>query len=239
MGTIDSSELGLQRITADMEFPADEAERFVQSFAYAPTWQLALRLLAAEEPPGGSPEELGQRVDQIMEDFPVQFLFTKTLIGADNASAVFRASTPTDHRRLTLAEQRAQQARMWGIFCAEALKRIGRRADRPDSDSSGASFRDAPPAAGEPTPAKAHRMATVRPAGRPVASATRCPIPPMQGLRHRGSRRLSQWRPTRHSFLDDPLTICAPIRTLMIPVWGLLRRRPLHVESSPWLSSPP
>jgi hypothetical protein len=51
-----------------------------------------------------------EHVDQIMEEHPVQFLFTKTLVGPDNASAVFRAATPEDHRRLALAEQRAQQA---------------------------------------------------------------------------------------------------------------------------------
>jgi hypothetical protein len=33
---------------------------------------------------------------------------------------------------LALSEQRAWHARFWGVFCAEALHRIGRRDDRPD-----------------------------------------------------------------------------------------------------------
>jgi len=94
-------------------------------------------MLAVQGPPGGSPQDLVEHVDQIMEEHPVQFLFTKTLVGPDNASAVFRAATPEDHRRLALAEQRAQQARIWGVFCAEALQRIGRRADKPDRGDPG------------------------------------------------------------------------------------------------------
>jgi hypothetical protein len=58
------------------------------------------------------------------------------LCSRDNfASAVFRAATRQDHRRLALAEQRAQYARTWGGFCAQALQRIGARRDRPNREA--------------------------------------------------------------------------------------------------------
>jgi hypothetical protein len=131
LGAIRPEELGLKRISAELKIPNEEVEHFLRSFEEAANWQEALRVLAVQGPPGGSPQKLADQVDQIMEEHPLQFLFTKALVGPDNATAVFRAATPEDHRRLALAEQRAQHARMWGVFCAQALQRTGRRDDRP------------------------------------------------------------------------------------------------------------
>lgn len=132
LGTIRPDDLGLERISADLEIPTEEVERFLGLFDDAPTWQDALRLLAAQPAPGGEPEDLAQQVDQMMTEFPIQYLFTKVLIGPDNATAIFRANEPEAHRRLAMAEERARAARIWGIFCADALNRIGKRADRPN-----------------------------------------------------------------------------------------------------------
>jgi Domain of unknown function (DUF4209) len=67
-----------------------------------------------------------------MTDYPVQYLFTKVLVGPDNATAAFRATETDTHRRLALAEERARAGRIWGIFCADAVDRIGARSDRPE-----------------------------------------------------------------------------------------------------------
>src|SRR5262249_33810243 len=83
LGAIGSEELELKEIGAEIELPPEEVERFLASFTDAPSWQHALGLLAAQPPPGGSQEELSQAVDQQMEEFPVQFLFGKSLIGPD------------------------------------------------------------------------------------------------------------------------------------------------------------
>jgi hypothetical protein len=131
LGAIGPEELGLTRISAEVEMPREEVERFLQSFEDASGWQEAMRTLAAQGPPGGAPQELADQVDQLMEEHPMQFLFTKALVGPDNATPIFRAATREDHHRLAVAEQRAQQARVWGMFCAQALQRIGRRDDRP------------------------------------------------------------------------------------------------------------
>lgn len=135
LGDIDPDELGLERISAELTIPTEEVDLFLDSFGAAATWEGALQLLAAQGPPGGSPEELADHVDQLMDEHPIQFLFTKALVGPDNATAVFRAATPEQHRRLAVAEQRAQQARIWGSFCARALQRIGQRHDRPSRAS--------------------------------------------------------------------------------------------------------
>ena len=132
LGGIRPDDLGLERISGQLEIPTAEVEKFLAVFDEAASWQEALRILATEGPPGGTPAEVDEQVDLQMAEFPVQFLFTKVLIGADNATAIFRAAEPNAHRRLAVAEQRARAARIWGIFCADALDRIGRRADRPD-----------------------------------------------------------------------------------------------------------
>ncbi|HXB66410.1 MAG TPA: hypothetical protein VNV42_16215 [Solirubrobacteraceae bacterium] len=131
LGAIGAEELELKEIGAEIELPPEEVERFLTSFTDAPSWQHALGLLAAQPPPGGSPEELAKAVDRQMEEFPVQFLFGKSLIGPDNATAIFRASTREEHHRLASAEQRAQHGRIWGMFCARVLRRIGEREDKP------------------------------------------------------------------------------------------------------------
>jgi hypothetical protein len=140
LGRIAPDDLGLARISADLEFPAEEVERFLAHFGQAPTWQVALQGLAAQPAPGGRPADLEQQVDELMESFPLQYLMTKEVIGPDNATAIFRAAAPDDHRRLALAEQRAHAARVWSAFGAEALDRVGRREDRPDRDALSAFF---------------------------------------------------------------------------------------------------
>jgi len=132
LGSIKPEELGLQQISAELEIPTEEVERFLGSFEQVPDWRDALLLLAAQGPPGGSPADLDEHVDELMQGNPIQFLFTKVLVGPDNATAMSRAATPEQHRRLALAEQRAQSARMWGLFSARALERVGRRSDRPN-----------------------------------------------------------------------------------------------------------
>lgn len=131
LGAIGVEELELKEVGAEIAMPPEEVDRFLGTFTDAPTWQHALGRLAAQPPPGGSPAELAEAVDRQMEEFPVLFLFGKSLVGPDNATAIFRASTREEHHRLASAEQRAQYGRIWGMFCAQALQRIGERDDRP------------------------------------------------------------------------------------------------------------
>lgn len=131
LGAIGVEQLDLKEVGAEVNLPREEVERFLGSFTDASGWQQALGLLATQPPPGGSPTEVAAAVDRQMEDYPLQFLFGKALIGPDNATAIFRASTREEHHRLASAEQRAQRGRIWGFFCARALRRIGERSDRP------------------------------------------------------------------------------------------------------------
>lgn len=135
LGNVRPDDVGLERISAAMEIPADEIDRFRAVFGEAPSWQDALRILAVQGPPGGAPDELAEQVDKVMGDSAIQYLFTKIIIGPDNASPIFRAASPTAHRQLAMAEHRAWAARVWSVFCVESLDCIALRADRPDHDA--------------------------------------------------------------------------------------------------------
>ncbi len=134
LGSVGVEELELKEVGAEMSLPAEEVESFLASFSDVPVWEQALGLLAAQPPPGGAPQDIAADVERMMEEFPVQFLFGKSLIGPDNATAIFRASSREEHHRLASAEQRAQHGRIWGMFCARALRRIGEREDKPSGE---------------------------------------------------------------------------------------------------------
>jgi len=72
LGSIKPEELGLQQISAELEIPTEEVERFLGSFEQVPDWRDALLLLAAQGPPGGSPADLDEHVDELMQGNPIQ-----------------------------------------------------------------------------------------------------------------------------------------------------------------------
>lgn len=131
LGDIKPEQLDLKEISAEVEIPREEVERFLSLFRNAPSWQHALDVLAAQPPPGGSPADLEAQVDQIMADSPLQFLFSKAIVGPESAAAIFRATDAASHRRVALAEERARAANFWGLFAADALDVIAQTFERP------------------------------------------------------------------------------------------------------------
>jgi hypothetical protein len=131
LGEIKPGELDLKEISAEVEIPRAEVERFLSLFRSAPSWERGLDLLAAQPPPGGSPEDLEAQVDQIMTESPLQFLFSKAIIGPESAGAIFKATDPASHKRVALSEERARAAGFWALFAAEALDLVSQSFERP------------------------------------------------------------------------------------------------------------
>jgi hypothetical protein len=140
LARIAPEELDLKTISTEIEFPKEDVERFLGLFSEAASWSTAFEILAVQPVPGGSPEEISNLVDEMMEQSPLLSLMPKAVIGPDNATAIFRAATPEAHRKLAIAKQRSQATRVWSIFCARALDRIGDRPDRPDRAAMAAFF---------------------------------------------------------------------------------------------------
>lgn len=131
LGDIRPEQLDLKEISAEVEMPREEVDRFLSLFRNAPSWQAALNLLTAQPPPGGSPADLEAHVEQIMADSPLQFLFSKAIVGPESAGAIFRATDEASHKRVALAEERARAAGFWGLFAADALDIIAETFEHP------------------------------------------------------------------------------------------------------------
>lgn len=134
LGDFDPEQLDLKEISAEVEVPKNEIERFLSNFRDAASWQDALRFLAAQPPPGGSPADLEAHVEELMIEAPLQFLFTKAIIGPESAGAIFRADSPEKHKRAAMSEQRAYAASVWAIFAADGLSLIADTLSRPSHD---------------------------------------------------------------------------------------------------------
>lgn len=134
LGDFDPEQLDLKEISAEVEMPKEEVERFLSNFRDAASWQDALRFLAAQPPPGGSPADLEAHVEELMTEAPLQFLFTKAIIGPESAGTIFRADSPEKHKRAAMSEQRAQAASFWALFAADGLDVIGDTFARPSHD---------------------------------------------------------------------------------------------------------
>jgi hypothetical protein len=134
LGDFDPEQLDLKEISAEVEMPKEEVERFLSNFRDAASWQDALRFLAAQPPPGGSPADLEAYVEELMTEAPLQFLFTKAIIGPESAGAIFRADSPEKHKKVAMSEQRTQAASFWALFAADGLDVIGDTFGRPSHD---------------------------------------------------------------------------------------------------------
>lgn len=135
LGRIRPEDLELGRISSDISIGDEELEEFLNHFRDAGDLGGALARLAAEPPPHGSQEKLEQRLDEIMREAPIQFLITRSLIGPDNATAIFRGVDEESRRRMALAEQQSFGERMWGLYAAQALLDMEKTFGRPSHEA--------------------------------------------------------------------------------------------------------
>lgn len=132
LGRTRPEDLDLQTITTDIEISKEESDAFLAQFNGAQDWQQALVRLGAQPPPHGSRDKLNELVDELMQVAPIQFLITKTVMGPDNASTIYRATDQESHRYLALAEQQALGERIWAVYAAKALFEIKEKFGVPD-----------------------------------------------------------------------------------------------------------
>ncbi len=135
LGRIRPEDLELGRISSDISIGDDELEEFLNHFRDAGDLRGALARLAAEPPPHGSQEKLEQRLEEIMREAPIQFLITRSLIGPDNATSIFRGVDEESRRRMALAEQQSFGERMWGLYAAQALHDMEKTFGRPSHEA--------------------------------------------------------------------------------------------------------
>ena len=117
----------LKTIATEFQIPTKVIRQTVDRIVDDTGWERSLLRYGQAGPPGGDPAELDERIDELMEQAPIQFLVTKVVIAPDESSTLFLANTPETHRRLARAEQRAHAARFWSLIAVEAVETIRER----------------------------------------------------------------------------------------------------------------
>lgn len=103
-------DLELETISATAEIPSDAVEEWIGSIADQSDWREALRHFGSEGPPGGSDEDIEQQLATEREEFVFTRLFTRTVVGRDNAATRFRAADDASRDKLERSERRAFNA---------------------------------------------------------------------------------------------------------------------------------
>jgi hypothetical protein len=125
-------ELELKEISAQVEIPTERMQEFVESLLDPENrWQGSMVRFGNFGPPGGSDEDVADRVSSQMKETPIQFLVTKVVYGPAGTS-IFKAADDASHRHLAVAEHRAFAARIWAITAVQVLAEISDRSGKPE-----------------------------------------------------------------------------------------------------------
>lgn len=118
---IPSDDLELKTISAEVEIPRTEVERFIQQFVGDDDLESALRRFGGHIPTG-SPDENLDFVRQLMRDHPLQYLFSRLTIGPENS--LLREGGQDTAEEQALLDREVQRALMFASFAVEILDRI-------------------------------------------------------------------------------------------------------------------
>lgn len=122
---ITEDELDLKTISTEVTIPREDVERYVEAFVGDDTWEAALSRFGAHLATGETNENR-EFVAQLMQDHPIQFLFTRMHIGPDN-SLVRSSSGDGDAAEQALIQHEAQRASMFSMFAVDIIERIRER----------------------------------------------------------------------------------------------------------------
>jgi hypothetical protein len=135
MQAITPEDFDLKPITAEVEFPREEIEAYVKSYAEdSKSWQEAVRRFGSEGPPSGDTEENAKLTKELAEKYPVQRLFPTQIMGA-HGSITAAASSEEEHDRLDLTKHEAMQIRIWAPIGVEILDAIKQAFGVPDREA--------------------------------------------------------------------------------------------------------
>lgn len=132
LGSITEDELDLKKISSETKLDSDLVEEYISSFVRFENWQGSLTRFGIQGPPGGEPEQLDSQVLKQMQESPIQFLVTKTVIDPDSGAAIFHATDESTHKKAATAQHRVLAARVWSVFAVDVLHRFEQKYGRPD-----------------------------------------------------------------------------------------------------------
>lgn len=132
LGSITEDELDLKKISSETKLDSALVEEYISSFVRFAKWEDSLTRFGIQGPPGGEPEQVDSAVLKRMQESPLQFLVTKTVIDPDSGVTIFHAADELAHKKAATAEHRALAARVWSVFAVDILRRLEQKYGRPD-----------------------------------------------------------------------------------------------------------
>ena len=129
----DQSELEFKKISASTEIPSEAIETTIEDIVGA-SWQEGLTGHGAIGPLTGNFEENKTATKELMQRFPLQFLFPKVILGPEN-TVTKTLSTEEERFQAELISQESMQARFWADIVREALERIRGRHEHASAEA--------------------------------------------------------------------------------------------------------
>lgn len=116
--------LDLHAVSAEVEVPREQIDQFIDGVVGHDDLESALTRFGSHLPTG-LPDENRAFVAQLMAEHPLQFLFTKMVIGPENS--LVRSVGEDDQADQALTDHEAQRASMFSVFAVEMLDRMSQR----------------------------------------------------------------------------------------------------------------
>lgn len=131
--TMTPDEMDLKEFSATVEIPREQVERFHNAFLAGEDWREYLTLFGTYGPPSGDYSANIKMIEQLQEEHPLQFLFSKVILGPGNVP-IRHATTEEEHRDVELSEHEARGIAVWALSAAEILDRIHQEKPNPEPE---------------------------------------------------------------------------------------------------------
>lgn len=119
---ISEEDLGLQRISTEVNIPAEVIDGFVDGFVGSDDLILALQQFGSYVP-SGDPDETRQKVREQMVEFPLRHIFPTMVLGPSN-SLIARPTTAAEKEEHAVIEHEQFQIQFFGQMAVEIIERL-------------------------------------------------------------------------------------------------------------------
>jgi hypothetical protein len=119
LAQVDPSEFELAKISAKVDIPAEAVDKFVGWFVDEDDAESFLQSFG-HHVPIDDVERTREHVRQMMQEFPLQHLFTRIVLGPEN-SVLKTISEPEDRENHALVEHETQLIQIFGSFAVKIL----------------------------------------------------------------------------------------------------------------------
>ncbi len=125
--------LDLKTISAGIEIPGDEVDRFLDSFFAGESWDDWLARFGAHCPIHPTSGQVERFVDELMQHTPLQFRVTGIVLSEDHGIPLKVLRTIDEHREYKITEHESRLITFWALWGADILDRVAAQS-RPSAD---------------------------------------------------------------------------------------------------------